>query len=216
MSIGVLWDLDGTLLDTLADLADAVNFALTQKGYPERSYKEIRTFVGNGARNLLCQSVPEGTSEEEMSDTLKIFREYYQDHAMVKTGPYAGVAEALKAISEKYPCAIVSNKPHEAVKALCAQFFPGIQAVGERPGIPRKPAPDMVQKAMEELGVEKCVYVGDSEVDVLTARNAAVPCLSVLWGFRDETVLAKAGATHLCREPSALLSMIEEMIKEFF
>ena len=216
MNIGILWDLDGTLLDTLADLADAVNFALTQKGYPERSYKEVRDFVGNGALNLMRRSVPEGTGEEDVLDTLQIFRDYYQDHAMVKTGPYAGVGEVLQEISKKYPCAIVSNKPDEAVKALCARFFPGIQAVGERAGVPRKPAPDMVQKAMAELGVETCIYIGDSEVDVLTARNAAVPCLSVLWGFRDEEVLADAGATHLCREPSALLSMIEEIIKEFF
>lgn len=216
MKIGVLWDLDGTLLDTLADLADGVNYALTRKGYPERTYGEIRDFVGNGVLNLIRRATPEGTSEEDIQQTLAIFRAFYADHTMVKTCPFPGVAEQLHIIAQKYPVAVVSNKPDSAVVPMCAHYFPGVYALGETADRPRKPAPDMVRYAMARLGVEACIYVGDSEVDVLTAQNAAVPCLSVLWGFRDKDVLAKAGATHLCREPSQIAAMIEEMVKEFF
>ncbi len=216
MKIGVLWDLDGTLLDTLADLADAVNYALTQKGYPTRTYEEIRSFVGNGALNLIRLAVPEGTGQEDVQDTLQTFRDYYADHAMVRTGPFAGVVEQLHAVGKKYPVAVVSNKPDQAVKVLCKSFFPGVYALGERENVPRKPAPDMVRNAMAHLGVDACIYVGDSEVDVQTARNAGVPCLSVTWGFRDEEVLVSAGATHLCRDVTRLSETIEEMIKELF
>ena len=216
MKIGILWDLDGTLLDTLADLADAVNYALTQKGYPVRTYEEVRNFVGNGALNLIRRAVPQRTDEANVQDTLSVFRAYYMDHTMVKTAPFVGVLEQLRVVAEKYPVAIVSNKPHQAVVALCEEYFPGVYALGEKADLPRKPAPDMVRRAMEDLGVERCIYVGDSEVDVLTAKNAAVPCLSVTWGFRDEAVLAEAGATHLCREPSGLTVTIEEMVKELF
>lgn len=216
MKTGVLWDLDGTLLDTLADLADAVNYALTQKGYPARTYGEIRDFVGNGALNLIRRAVPEGATEADVQETLQGFRAYYMTHSMVKTHPFAGVVEQLNAVAEQYPVAIVSNKPDGAVKALCAEYFPGVYALGETPDLPRKPAPDMVRRAMADLDVENCIYIGDSEVDVLTAKNAAVPCLSVLWGFRDEEVLAEVGATHLCREPWQIAVMIDEMVKEFF
>ena len=216
MKIGVLWDLDGTLLDTLEDLADAVNHALTQKGYPLRSYKEIRDFVGYGAMNLIRKAVPEGTDEAQIQSTLEAFRSYYFHNSMVKTGPFAGVTDALNAVAAKYPVAIVSNKPHPAVVELCRQFFPGISALGETPDLPRKPAPDMLRHAMMQLGVEACIYIGDSEVDILTAKNAGVPCLSVLWGFRDADVLAEAGATHLCREPSQIANLIDSMVKELF
>lgn len=216
MKIGVLWDLDGTLLDTLADLADAVNYALGQKNYPSRTYGEVRDFVGNGALNLIRRAVPEGTGEGDVQETLANFRGFYMKNTMVKTCPFPGVVDVLNAVAEKYPVAVVSNKPDEAVKALCAEFFPGVYALGEKPDCPRKPAPDMVKRAMADLGVDGCIYIGDSEVDVLTARNAGVPCLSVLWGFRDEDVLAKAGATHLCREPSQIAGMIDEMVKELF
>ena len=216
MKIGVLWDLDGTLLDTLQDLADAVNWALAQMGYPPRSYKEVRDFVGNGALNLLRRSVPEGTSEENVAKTLELFRDYYSKHTQVKTAPFSGVEDALSKVLEKYPCAIVSNKPDPAVKFLCKGFFPRLYALGETPGIPRKPAPDMVHFAMEQLGVERCIYVGDSEVDVQTAKNAGAPCLSVVWGFRDEDVLMAAGAKYLCREPAQIPDMIDLIAKENF
>ena len=209
MKTGILWDLDGTLLDTLEDLADAVNFALQQFGYPERSIEEIRCFVGNGARRLIERSVPAGGDADAVFDT---FRTYYDTHCRIKTRPYDGIMEALQKLGEKYPMAVVSNKPDSAVKPLCAEYFPGRYARGESTDCPRKPAPDMVFKAMEAIGVESCIYVGDSEVDVLTARNAGVPCLSVLWGFRDRAEIEEAGGSHFCEDTAKLVEKLEELI----
>ena len=209
MKTGILWDLDGTLLDTLEDLADAVNFALRQFGYPERSIEEIRCFVGNGARRLIERSVPAGGDADAVFDT---FRAYYDTHCRIKTRPYNGIMEALQKLGEKYPMAVVSNKPDSAVKPLCAEYFPGLYARGESTDCPRKPAPDMVFKAMEAIGVESCIYVGDSEVDVLTARNAGVPCLSVLWGFRDRAEIMDAGGSHFCEDTAKLVEKLEELI----
>lgn len=209
MKTGILWDLDGTLLDTLEDLADAVNFALQQFGYPERSIEEIRCFVGNGARRLIERSVPAGGDADAVFDT---FRAYYDTHCRIKTRPYDGIMEALQKLGEKYPMAVVSNKPDSAVKPLCAEYFPGLYARGESTDCPRKPAPDMVFKAMEAIGVESCIYVGDSEVDVLTARNAGVPCLSVLWGFRDRAEIMDAGGSHFCEDTAKLVEKLEELI----
>ena len=209
MKTGILWDLDGTLLDTLEDLADAVNFALRQFGYPERSIEEIRCFVGNGARRLIERSVPAGGDADAVFDT---FRAYYDTHCRIKTRPYDGIMEALQKLGEKYPMAVVSNKPDSAVKPLCAEYFPGLYARGESTDCPRKPAPDMVFKAMEAIGVETCIYVGDSEVDVLTARNAGVPCLGVLWGFRDKAEIMDAGGSHFCEDTAKLVEKLEELI----
>lgn len=209
---GILFDLDGTLLDTLEDLLDATNYALEVHGYPPRSKAEIRRFVGNGALNQIRLSAPEGTPPETVQAVLDTYKPYYTAHCQRKTAPYPGIAEALAILKEKYPIAIVSNKPDPAVKALCADFFPGIYALGETPDCPRKPAPDMVYKAMAAIGADSCIYVGDSEVDVVTASNAGVPCLSVLWGFRDKENLEAAGAVHFCESPSVLLKKIEELI----
>ena len=206
---GILFDLDGTLLDTLEDLKDGVNYALRTLGYPERTLEEVRTFVGNGAKKLMDLAVPEGENGDE---AFRTFRSYYDAHCRIKTKPYDGIPEALEALKGKYPIAIVSNKPDSAVKALCADYFPGIYALGEATGCPRKPAPDMVHKAMKTIGADRCIYVGDSEVDVETARNAGVPCLSVLWGFRDLDTLKEAGATHFCETPADLLKILKEMI----
>ena len=213
---GVIFDLDGTLLDTLEDLLDATNYALNVYGFPERTLEEMRRFVGNGALNQIRLSLPQGTGEEMVQRVLDIYRPYYARHCQIKTKPYKGIPQALAEIGKKYPVAIVSNKPDLAVKPLCQQYFPGIYALGETAGVPRKPAADMVYKAMEAIGVETCVYVGDIEVDVLTAKNAAVPCLSVLWGFRDEKVLRDAGAEAMCREPAQLMDAIEKLVKERF
>lgn len=209
MKTGILWDLDGTLLDTLEDLADAVNFALDEFGYPTRSVEEVRCFVGNGARRLIERAVPENGDVSAVLDT---FRTYYNANCQIKTKPYDGIMEALRKLGEKYPMAVVSNKPDSAVKPLCAVYFPGLYARGESTDCPRKPAPDMVFKAMEAIGVERCVYVGDSEVDVLTARNAGVPCLSVLWGFRDRTEIEEAGGSHFCEHTEELVEKLEELI----
>lgn len=207
---GILFDLDGTLLNTLDDLMDAVNHTMEVFGYPRHSREEVRRFVGNGAGRLLQLSVPQGRDWQE---PLAAFQSYYREHCQIKTAPYPGIMEALYAL-KKYPLAIVSNKPDAAVKKLCAQYFPGIYAQGEHPGCPRKPAPDMVRAAMAHIGADRCIYVGDSEVDVCTARNAGVPCLSVLWGFRDRTAICRAGGTHFCQTPGEMPQMLEKMIKE--
>ena len=212
MKTGILFDLDGTLLNTLEDLLDATNHALEVCGYPKRTLSELRRFVGNGAENQIRMSLPDGASAEEVQRVLGIYKPYYTNHCQIKTRPYDGIPEALAILKEKYPIAIVSNKPDTAVKALCAGLFPGIFALGDTPDCPRKPAPDMVYKACRAIGVETCVYVGDSEVDVRTAKNAGVPCLSVLWGFRDRAEIEEAGGAYFCETPARMTENIEEII----
>lgn len=207
---GILFDLDGTLLDTLEDLADSVNYALEQHGYPQRTLEEIRTFVGNGAAMLIKLATSEG---EDYEQVLRTFQSYYKTHCQVKTGPYAGVLEALREIRAEYPVAVVSNKPDPAVKILCADYFGDVFALGEHAGCTRKPAPDMLYKAMEHLGVDKAVYVGDSEVDVITAKNAGMPCISVLWGFRTEAEIRKYGDSIFCTDPKQLPTIVRSLTK---
>jgi phosphoglycolate phosphatase len=209
MKTGILFDLDGTLLATLEDLHDSTNYVLRSLGYPERTLDEVRRFVGNGARRLMDQAVPAGVDAQAAFDA---FQAYYPNHCQIKTRAYEGIPEALEILKEKYPLAIVSNKPDPAVKVLCADYFPGIYARGESTDCPRKPAPDMVFKAMEAIGVERCIYVGDSEVDVVTAQNAGVPCLSVLWGFRDKEEMEAVGGNHFCETTDKLVEKLEEMM----
>ena len=214
--IGILWDLDGTLLDTLEDLADGTNAAMDFFGFPRRTLEEVRRFVGNGARRLLVQAVPGETPEDKVEEVLAWFQRYYAAHCRIKTKPYDGVLEALERLKALgYPMAVVSNKPDSAVKPLAAEYFPGLYARGESADCPRKPAPDMVFKAMEALEIERCIYVGDSEVDVQTAQNAGMPCLSVLWGFRDREDMLRAGGTHFCNDPARLVETLLEMEKEY-
>ena len=213
MKTAILFDLDGTLLDTLGDLTDATNYALAQFGYPPRSQEEVRRAVGNGAANQLRCCAPAGTAENVIQEILALYKPYYTDHCQIKTRPYDGIAEALEAIRAKYPMAIVSNKPDSAVKTLCADYFPGIYALGETADCPRKPAADMVQKAMAAIGAQTCIYVGDSEVDVLTAKNAGVSCIAVLWGFRDKEDLETAGDCHFCETPAQLEQAIDALVK---
>ena len=212
MKTGILFDLDGTLLDTLEDLLDATNYALGVHGFPARTLPELRRFVGNGAYNQMRLSVPEGTSPEKIQAVLDTYKPYYTDHCQIKTKPYDGILDALAILKAKYPIAIVSNKPDAAVKALCADYFPGLYALGETPDCPRKPEPDMVFKAMGAIGVEKCIYIGDSEVDVLTAKNAGVPCVSVLWGFRDRADMEAVGGNIFCQKTEDLSACIEKTI----
>ena len=212
MKMGILFDLDGTLLDTLEDLLDATNYALRAHGWPERTLPELRRFVGNGAYNQMRLSAPEGTAPESVQALLDTYKPYYTANCQHKTRPYPGIPKALALLKEKYSIAIVSNKPDAAVKQLCADYFPGIYALGETPDCPRKPAPDMVFKAMADIGVERCIYVGDSEVDVLTAKNAGVSCVSVLWGFRDREDLEEAGAEYFCERTEEIAKKIEELI----
>ena len=208
----VLFDLDGTLLNTLDDLVDATNATLSHFGCPQRTWEEVRQFVGNGAERLIRLALPGKADDPDVYEVLSYYKDYYAAHSQIKTRPYAGILEALHAVRQEYPVAIVSNKPDNAVKILCAQYFGDTYALGESDICPRKPAPDMVHKALKAIGAETCIYVGDSEVDVLTARNAGMPCLSVLWGFRDKEILVDAGATHFCENPADLLSCLKEMI----
>jgi len=211
MKTGVLFDLDGTLLNTLEDLVDATNYALAQFGHPPRTLMEVRRFIGNGAENQIRLSLPDD-NKEDLQQVLDLYKPYYTAHCQIKTRPYEGVLAALNILGEKYPIAIVSNKPDSAVKALCADYFPGIYALGEIPGCPRKPAADMVFKAMEAIGAERCIYVGDSEVDVLTAKNADIPCVCVLWGFRDREDMETVGGSIFCERTEDLVRIIEETI----
>lgn len=211
MKIGVIFDMDGTLLDTLEDLTDAVNVALTQCGYPSRTLEEMRYFVGNGAATMLRRAAPEGA---ELQPLLDAFFAWYEEHCRDKTRPYDGIYEALDQLKKDHPLAVVSNKPDYAVKLISDALFPGVYGVGEQQGIPRKPAPDMLLSAMKQIGVEKCIYVGDSDVDLLTAKNAGVPCISVLWGFRTEEDLRQAGATVFCSHPRELKATVDRILCE--
>ena len=211
---GLLFDLDGTLLKTMEDLKDATNYALRLYGFPEKTLEEIRKVVGNGAANQLRKSLPAGTPEETVQTVLKTYKDYYAAHCQIKTAPYEGILEATECLKKTYPVAIVSNKPDVAVKTLCAQYFGDTYALGESADCPRKPAPDMVKKGMEAIGAESCIYIGDSEVDILTAKNAGLPCLSVLWGFRDRELLEANGGQWFCEKPEELPRVLSRMIGE--
>ena len=211
---GLLFDLDGTLLNTLEDLKDATNYALKYYGYPEKTLEEIRKVVGNGAANQLRKSLPENTKEETVQTVLKTYKAYYDTHCQNKTSAYEGISETMEILKKDYPVAIVSNKPDTAVKTLCRQYFGHTYALGECADCPRKPAPNMIRKAMEAIGADRCIYIGDSEVDILTAKNAGFPCLSVLWGFRDQEILKANGAVWFAEKPSDLPEMIGRMIGE--
>lgn len=214
MKTGILFDLDGTLLSTLEDLTDAVNYMLRHYGLPERTIEEVRTFVGYGAEHLIRFSLPGKASDPEVAEALATYQCYYATHSKIKTRPYDGILQALEQIHREFPIAIVSNKPDIATKPLCRDYFGGdIFALGQSDAFPKKPAPDMLRGAMQAIGVESCIYVGDSEVDVQTAKNAGVPCLSVLWGFRDKECLTNHGATHFCDTPKNLLHCLKEMIE---
>lgn len=214
MRHAVLWDLDGTLLDTLADLHAATNYALAAFGCPPRSMEEVRRFVGNGAGLLIRRALPGLPTDPAPEAVLDVFRTYYNAHCQEQTRPYAGIPEALEILKDQgFSMAVVSNKPDSAVKPLCRQYFGDIPAFGETKDCPRKPAPDMVLRAAKMLGValSDCVYVGDSEVDVATAGHAGIACLSVLWGFRDRQALEQAGAVHFCATPEDLPRCIAQL-----
>ena len=207
-----IFDLDGTLLDTLGDLAASVNFALREHGMPEHSIDDVRSFVGNGVRLLMERAIPDGADNPDFEATFATFRQHYMAHSLDTTRPYDGVPEALRELRNRgCQLAVVSNKMMAATQELIRHFFPDTIAVAigehEAEGIRKKPAPDTVFAALRELGVgqEGAVYVGDSDVDIRTAENAGLPCISVLWGFRDKDFLIKHGAKTLISAPSELL-----------
>ncbi len=214
MKVGILFDLDGTLLNTLEDLKDAVNYTLSCYGCPQRSREEIRRFLGNGVRNLLERSLPGKETDPNFEEFLNTYRNYYARHNQDKTAPYPGILQALEQVKARYCVGIVSNKHDSAVVTMCKGYFGDVYARGEREGCPRKPAPDMIYAAMADLGVDRCVYVGDSEVDLAAAKNAGVPCLTVLWGFRDKDLLESEGAKYFCENPQDMPALIEEIIQK--
>ena len=190
----VIFDLDGTLLNTLEDLADAVNFVMRKNHYPQRTIEEVRRFVGNGIRRLMELAVPENISETEFEQVFEEFKNYYTEHCQIKTCAYDGVMPLLKHLYENgYAMAIVSNKNHAAVCELNDIYFKDYieVAIGQKDGIRKKPAPDTVVQALKELGKtkERAVYVGDSEVDFATAKNSEMDCVLVTWGFRNSEEL---------------------------
>lgn len=209
----VIFDLDGTLTDTLEDLKNSVNYALSEFGFPERSIDEIRSFVGNGVRKLVYLSVPESTSEETAEKCLETFKAYYKDHSLVKTKPYDGIVEVLETLKNQgVKTAVVTNKMHEAAKDIVRIFFDGLvdMTVGQIDGVAQKPEPDGINLVLKKLDVskEKAVYVGDSEVDCITAKNAQIACVGVTWGFRDKSVLVENGADFIVDSPKELIARV--------
>lgn len=208
-----IFDLDGTILDTLEDLTDGVNFALSECGCPVRTIAEIRSFVGNGIRKLIERALPSGTPEAEIDRVHGTFSPYYKAHCDVKTKPYDGIPEMLQTLRDAgVLTAVLSNKGDFAVQPLVRQYFPDLFTIafGERSGIPRKPAPDAVFEILERLKIEKsdAIYIGDSNVDIETARNAGIFCICVDWGFREHAQLIEAGAERIVSTPKELLEAI--------
>ena len=208
-----IFDLDGTLLDTLDDLAQATNHALRMHGMPEHSRDDIRRFVGNGVRVLMMRAVPKGEQNPLFESVLDTFRHYYLEHSLDYTRPYPGIPELLSELKRRgRHLAVVSNKFYAATQELCHHFFPDTieVAIGEHEaeGIRKKPAPDTVVEALRQLGVSRdnAVYIGDSDVDIMTAANSSLPCISVLWGFRDRDFLAAHGATTFVSQPEEILA----------
>lgn len=216
MKTAIILDLDGTILNTLDDLCDSVNAALKKGGFPLRTLDEVRNFVGNGAKNLIIRSLGDNANEETIEKTLSDFKAHYETNKTNKTAPYAGMLEALDELKTRgCKLAIVSNKHDDAVQGLYNQFFSETCdfALGNCDFLPKKPAPDMILYALKKIGktVEDAVYIGDSEVDVTTAKNTNIPCISVSWGFRDKNILEVAGAEIIVDTPDELLKALKNL-----
>lgn len=209
----LIFDLDGTLLNTLDDLAASVNYAMRQCSFPERTIDEVRRFIGNGVEVLIRRAVPEGTMDQEYKNALAIFKDHYKKNSRNKTAPYDGICELLKTLKrDGYNLAIVSNKVDFAVKDLRDEFFNGLidVAIGDSDATRTKPEPDMVYKAIDELGVDKntCVYIGDTDVDIETAKNSGMDCISVSWGFRTRQELLGYGAKMIADTAGDILRFV--------
>lgn len=208
----VIFDLDGTLLNTLEDLKNSTNFALNELGFPKRSLEEVRCFVGNGVRKLIERAVPQSCDKETTEKCLEIFKKNYSENMYNNTTPYNSILEILKDLRNNgLKIGVVSNKFDFAVKELCKKYFEDLVdiAIGQADDVPKKPAPDGVLKAIKQLGAENVVYIGDSEVDVQTAKNADIPCIGVTWGFRDRKDLE--GADFIIDKPHDIINIIRSM-----
>lgn len=213
----IIFDLDGTLLDTLADLAEGTNYALRVNGFPERTIDEIRRFVGNGARKLIERAVPDGQIEAALEKVRQDFDIYYKVHCKDHTGPYPGIMEMLQELVQQgYSLGVVSNKPDFAVQELIPEYFPDIFASvsGERQGVAKKPAPDLIREAMKNLQADSsnAVYVGDSEVDLEAAANAGIPCISVAWGFKGRRFLEEQHAGTIIEVPAEVFAFLQKRV----
>lgn len=208
-----VFDMDGTTLNTLDDLAGSLNYALRQCGFPERTVDEVRNFVGNGVRLLVERGVPADCPEDKTEQVYEHFSRHYMVHCCDSTKPYDGILDVLADLRENgVLTAVVSNKPDKAVKELCARYFDNLflVAVGEREGVRKKPCPDSVNEVLKQLGVQKeeAVYIGDSEVDIMTAGNAGMDCISVEWGFKDRAFLEENGAGIIVSAPAGLTDIL--------
>jgi phosphoglycolate phosphatase len=211
----VIFDLDGTLLDTLDDLYESTAIALKKFSFPQRSREEVRCFVGNGLGKLAERAIPDGIGNPCFNDFLQYLQETYESHCMKHTKPYDGIMEMLEKLkSMGYKMAIVSNKPDARVKELAGHFFDDLISVsfGERTGIRKKPAPDSLNAVMDAFGAsaDECIFAGDSDVDIETAANAGVRCISVSWGFRDAHFLSAHGAGIIIDTPLKLIDVISQ------
>ncbi len=208
-----IFDMDGTILDTLEDLTNTINYALTANNFPIHTIEEVKSFVGNGLGVLVDKACPYGTPEEKKSEVFAVFKDYYKEHSTDFTRPYEGVIELIKELrANGVLTAVVSNKQHNAVIDLCQMFFSDLfdAAMGEKKGIARKPAPDSVNAILSELNLTNrdAIYIGDSDVDIMTAKNSNMDCISVTWGFRDEDFLISNGATSIVHTPSEIIPYI--------
>lgn len=209
----IVFDMDGTILDTLEDLKNSMNYTLKLYNMPERTLDEIRSFVGNGIRKLIERAVADGTSDDMIEMIHKDFMKHYEVHCADFTKPYDGVNSLIQELRNRgYKTAVVSNKAHDAVLDLCDQYFPSLfdLALGEKPEIAKKPAPDMVNLALKQLQIsrENAVYIGDSDVDVATARNSKLDMIAVDWGFRAREFLIAQGAETIVSKPEEILDLV--------
>lgn len=205
-----IFDMDGTILNTIDDIAGAINYVLDIHGYPRRTVDEVKSFVGNGLKRALELSLPDGVAEDVLNQLFTELVAYYNEHSNIMTRPYEGIVEVIHKLREQGKIvAVVSNKRVEAVRDLCDIYFAGCfdMALGDQDGIARKPAPDMTNMVIEHYGIlkDKCVYIGDSDVDLMTARNTEIDCIAVTWGFRTREFLVEHGAEIIIDSPWELL-----------
>lgn len=216
----LIFDLDGTLLNTLEDLTDSTNYALKEFNFPTRTIEEVRNFVGNGVAKLIERAIPNGRENANFEKCLEVFKQNYAENMNNKTAPYAGIINLLQTLKSKnYKIAVVSNKFDIAVKGLCARYFADLVdiAIGEneKAGIKKKPAPDTVNQVLKEFNISntEAIYIGDSEVDIMTAKNSKMDCISVTWGFKDREFLIENNAKIIVDSPDEIINILDSLAR---